>query len=107
MRYRHGVFLLLLGLADLLGLGGLHYGFGERLLIYVGGILLCLIGYFMARRLPRTALPPEAVVQTTSVLQPTQNLPPGTVVQTSTTYPPGTVVQTPQEYLQTPPTEEF
>jgi hypothetical protein len=63
-----GFFMLLLGLADLLGLGGLHYGFGERLLIYVGGILLCLIGYFMARRLPRVPVlsEPDEMVETTT-----------------------------------------
>jgi hypothetical protein len=54
-----GFFMLLLGLADLLGLDGLHYGFGERVLIYGGGIILCVIGYFMARRLPFVPVPPE------------------------------------------------
>jgi hypothetical protein len=54
-----GFFMLLLGLADLLGIGGLSYGFGERVLIYGGGIILCVIGYFMARRLPFIPMPPE------------------------------------------------
>jgi hypothetical protein len=54
-----GFFMFILGLADLLGLGGFHYGFGERVLIYGGGIVLCLIGYFMARRLPFVPVPPE------------------------------------------------
>ncbi len=54
-----GFFMLLLGLADLLGLGGRNYGFGERVLIYGGGIILCVLGYFMARRLPFVPLPPE------------------------------------------------
>lgn len=53
-----GFFMLILGLADLLGLGGLHYGFGERVLIYGGGLILCVIGYFMARRLPFVSVPP-------------------------------------------------
>jgi hypothetical protein len=54
-----GFFMLVLGLADLLGLGGFNYGFGERVLIYGGGIILCVIGYFMARRLPFVPVPPE------------------------------------------------
>jgi len=49
-----GFFMLILGLMDLLGLGGLHFGFGERVLLYVGGLFLCVLGYVMARRLPRT-----------------------------------------------------
>lgn len=54
-----GFIMLILGLADLLGLGGLRYGFGERVLIYGGGVILCVIGYFMARRLPFVPIPPE------------------------------------------------
>ena len=49
-----GFFMLILGLMDLLGLGGLHFGLGERILLYVGGLFLCILGYIMARRLPRT-----------------------------------------------------
>lgn len=49
-----GFFMLILGLMDLLGLGGLQFGLGERLLLYVGGLFLCVLGYVMARRLPRT-----------------------------------------------------
>jgi hypothetical protein len=48
-----GFFMLILGLMDLLQLGGLRYGLGERLLLYIGGIFLCVLGYVMARRLPR------------------------------------------------------
>lgn len=48
-----GFFMLILGLMDLLGLGGLSYGVGERILLYVGGLFLCILGYIMARRLPR------------------------------------------------------
>lgn len=63
-----GFFMLILGLADLLGLGGLRYGFGERVLIYGGGLVLCVIGYFMARRLPFVPVPPipDEVQQTTT-----------------------------------------
>ena len=48
-----GFFMLILGLMDLLGLGGLRFGTGERILLYVGGLFLCVLGYVMARRLPR------------------------------------------------------
>lgn len=48
-----GFFMLILGLMDLLGLGGLSFGLGERILLYVGGLFLCVLGYIMARRLPR------------------------------------------------------
>lgn len=48
-----GFFMLILGLMDLLGLGGLKFGFGDRILLYVGGLFLCILGYVMARRLPR------------------------------------------------------
>lgn len=62
-----GFFMLLLGLVDLLGLGGLQYDFGKRLLVYLGGILLCIIGYAMARVLPRTGpIPPTEIIQTTT-----------------------------------------
>lgn len=56
-----GFFMLILGLMDLLRLGGLAFGFGERVLLYVGGLFLCVLGYIMARRLPRTN-----VVETTA-----------------------------------------
>ena len=45
--------MLILGLMDLLGLGGLSFGTGDRILLYVGGLFLCVLGYIMARRLPR------------------------------------------------------
>ena len=48
-----GFFMLILGLMDLLGLGDLSFGTGERILLYVGGLFLCILGYVMARRLPR------------------------------------------------------
>ncbi len=48
-----GFFMLILGLMDLLRLGGLNFGFGDRILLYVGGLFLCVLGYIMARRLPR------------------------------------------------------
>jgi len=51
-----GFFMLILGLMDLLGLGGLHFGLGERILLYVGGLFLCILGYIMARRLPRNVV---------------------------------------------------
>lgn len=51
-----GFFMLILGLMDLLGIGGLAFGLGDRVLLYVGGLFLCVLGYVMARRLPRTAL---------------------------------------------------
>lgn len=49
-----GFFMLILGLMDLLGLGGLSFSLGERILLYVGGLFLCVLGYIMARRLPRS-----------------------------------------------------
>lgn len=51
-----GFFMLILGLMDLLGLGGLQFGLGERILLYVGGLFLCVLGYIMARRLPRQTI---------------------------------------------------
>lgn len=48
-----GFFMLILGLMDLLGLGGLSFGTGDRILLYIGGLFLCILGYIMARRLPR------------------------------------------------------
>ncbi len=64
-----GFFMLILALLDLLRVGGLNYDSLQRLFIYLGGILLCLIGYFMARRLPRAPVPPEEIVQTTTEIQ--------------------------------------
>ncbi len=65
-----GFIMLLLGLLDLLGVAGFNYDLGRRLLIYVGGVVLCLIGYFMARRLPAAEEgPPEEIVQTTTEVQ--------------------------------------
>ena len=51
-----GFFMLILGLMDLLGLGGLRFGLGERILLYIGGLFLCSLGYVMARRLPRASV---------------------------------------------------
>lgn len=51
-----GFFMLILGLMDLLGLGGLQFGLGERILLYIGGLFLCVLGYIMARRLPRRGI---------------------------------------------------
>ncbi len=48
-----GFFMLILGLMDLLGLGGLSFGTGDRILLYIGGLFLCVLGYVMACRLPR------------------------------------------------------
>ena len=48
-----GFFMVILGLMDLLGLGGLSFGTGDRILLYIGGLFLCVLGYIMARRLPR------------------------------------------------------
>jgi hypothetical protein len=50
-----GFFMLILGLMDLLGLGGLSFGTGDRVLLYIGGLFLCILGYVMARRLPRVS----------------------------------------------------
>lgn len=73
-----GFFMLVLGLADLLGLGGLRYGFGERVLIYGGGLILCVIGYFMARRLPIVPVPPlsDEIGQTTTTTEVQEGPPP-------------------------------
>lgn len=65
-----GFFMLILGLMDLLGIGGLAFGVGERILLYVGGLFLCILGYVMARRLPRTTLVvPDTFPQTDYVEQ--------------------------------------
>jgi hypothetical protein len=55
-----GFFMLLLGLLDLLGLGGVNFGLGERVLLYLGGLFLCILGYVMARRLPRASVVVES-----------------------------------------------
>jgi hypothetical protein len=55
-----GFFMLILGLMDLLGIGGLHFGLGERILLYLGGLGLSVLGYIMARRLPRAVNFPES-----------------------------------------------
>lgn len=52
-----GFFMLILGLMDLLGLGGLSFGTGDRILLYAGGLFLCILGYIMARRLQRVQGP--------------------------------------------------
>lgn len=70
-----GFFMLILGLMDLLGLGGLSFGLGERILLYVGGLFLCILGYVMARRLPRAiSVPPPSFPQ--SDYQPETTAPP-------------------------------
>ncbi len=74
-----GFIMLLLGLMDLLGVGGLNFDTGKRAIVYLGGVLLVLIGYFMARRLPTVEeVPPSEIVQTTTEIQeqgpPTEHL---------------------------------
>ena len=64
-----GFFMLILALLDLLKIGGLDYDSLQRVFIYLGGITLCLIGYFMARRLPRVTTMPDEIVQTTTEIQ--------------------------------------
>jgi cytochrome c biogenesis protein CcdA len=64
-----GFFMLVLALADLLALGGLRYNDVQRIFIYLGGIILCVLGYFMARRFPRVEVPPEEVVQPPTEVQ--------------------------------------
>jgi cytochrome c biogenesis protein CcdA len=64
-----GFFMLILALLDLLRIGDFNYDTVQRIFIYLGGIILCLIGYFMARRLPRVGVPPEEVVQTTTEIE--------------------------------------
>ncbi len=71
-----GFFMLLIGLADLLGVPWLQYDLAKRILVYLGGILLCIIGYIMARRLPRVAVPPDEVIQTTTTEVQEPPLPP-------------------------------
>lgn len=46
-----GFFLLVLAIAALLGLMQ-PAGLVERLLMFIGGLILCLIGYLMARDQP-------------------------------------------------------
>lgn len=52
-----GFFMLILGLMDLLHLlDALNLNLGDRVLLYIGGLFLCILGYIMARRLPRAPL---------------------------------------------------
>jgi Na+/proline symporter len=64
-----GFFMLLVGTLYLLGSGNLAYDTGRTIFIFFGGIVLCLIGYFMARRLPRVETGPQQVVTTTTEIQ--------------------------------------
>ncbi len=64
-----GFFMLLVGMLYLLGIGNLAYDAVRTVFIFFGGVLLCLIGYFMARRLPRVDTTPEQVVTTTTEIQ--------------------------------------
>ncbi len=64
-----GFFMLLVGVLYLLGIGSLAYDAVRTVFIFFGGLLLCVIGYFMARRLPRVEEPPQEVVQTTTEIQ--------------------------------------
>ncbi len=88
-----GFFMLVLGLLDLLRLGGLNFGTGERVLVYLGGIFLCLLGYFMARRLPQAAAP-DTLVESSSF-------------QTRAAIPPDQSVMPQSEFTQGPPPEQF
>jgi hypothetical membrane protein len=49
-----GLMLIIISILALLGLIQ-PQGLGERLLIFFGGVLLCLIGYYMARERPAPA----------------------------------------------------
>ena len=63
-----GLLMLIIGVMDLIQLGGFHFGSGERILLYLGGIVLCVLGYAMTRRLPRVANPPQPTVLAPSEL---------------------------------------
>ena len=56
---------------EMLGLVGLAFGIGDRVLLYVGGLFLCVLGYIMARRLPR-----GSVTETTSSFPQSDYTPP-------------------------------
>ncbi len=64
-----GFLMLLFGVFYLIGIGNLGYDLSRAILIFFGGILLTLIGYFMARRLPRVEAPTQEVVTTTTEIQ--------------------------------------
>ncbi len=64
-----GFLMLLFGVFYLIGIGNLGYDLSRAILIFFGGILLTLIGYFMARRLPRVTTTPDEIVQTTTEIQ--------------------------------------
>ncbi len=64
-----GFFMLLVGTLFLLGIGNLAYDVVRTVFVFFGGVLLCLIGYFMARRLPRVDNTPQEVVTTTTEIQ--------------------------------------
>ncbi len=64
-----GFFMLLVGVLYLLGIGNLAYDTVRTIFIFFGGVVLCLIGYFMARRLPRVEPAQEQVVTTTTEIQ--------------------------------------
>lgn len=97
-----GFLMLIVAVLDLLGISPRNFGIGERILVYGGGILLCVVGYWMAsrrsRRMLETPLPPSPGFQT----------PPGT---TPTGYAPGAMPPQspgiPGEYQAGPPPEDF
>ncbi|MBI5879587.1 MAG: hypothetical protein HZB53_18205 [Chloroflexi bacterium] len=43
-----GLFLIILSILALLSLG-VDFGVGERLMIFIGGLILCVLGFIMAR----------------------------------------------------------
>ena len=72
-----GFFMLILGLMDLLRLlDTLNLQVGDRILLYIGGLFLCVLGYIMARRLPRAPLTAPASFPQSDLVEPVQPLPP-------------------------------
>ncbi len=95
-----GFFMLIVAVLDLLGISPRNFGIGERILVYGGGVLLCVVGYFMASRRPRPLTPPEDVMP-----QPGFQQPPG--MPGTPGMPPATAGQAPPGFEQGPPPESF
>jgi hypothetical protein len=109
-----GFLMLLVAVLDLLGVSPRNFGLGERFLVYGGGILLCIVGYYMASRRGRGAILPDIPMQSSAGFQQPPSYPPGFQPQTGMQppgYSPGAVPPQapglPSEYQGGAPPEEF
>ncbi len=99
-----GFLMLLIGLMGLLNVSGVTFNPVQQVFIYIGGIILCLLGYFMARRLPRHVIVEEPV-ETTVVREDRQQTT-GVPVKRTTTTTRETYVA-PPDFPAGPPHEEL